>query len=115
MSIDIVSIVLGLGGFITALTAIITALKKVLKIWLDKNVNNKMEETNKNINNKIDTLDVLICKLHIIDFLSDIENGVQKDDEQIRLAYEMYDHYTNDLKQNSYVHAKWEKVMNNRF
>lgn len=100
MSIDIVSIVLSIGGFITALTAIITALKKVLQLWLDNNVNKK-----------IDDLDVLICKLHIIDFLSDIENGVEKDDEQIRLAYDMYDHYTNDLKQNSYVHAKWEKVM----
>ena len=49
MSIDIVSIVLSIGGFVTALTAIITALKKVLQIWLDKN-----------INKKIDTLDVLI-------------------------------------------------------
>ena len=103
MSIDIVSIVLSIGGFVTALTAIITALKKVLKLWLDNNVNNK-----------IDKLDILICKLHIIDFLSDIENGVEKDDEQIRLAHEMYDHYTNDLKQNSYVHDKWNKDMNNR-
>ena len=101
MSIDIVSVVLGLGAFITALTAIITALKKVLKLWLDNNVNKK-----------IDTLDILICKLHIIDFLSDVENGVEKDDEQIRLAYEMYDHYTNVLKQNSYVHDKWERIMN---
>ena len=103
MSIDIVSIVLSVGGFITALTAIITALKKVLKLWLDNNVNKK-----------IDTLDVLICKLHIIDFLSDIENGVEKDDEQIRLAHEMYDHYTKDLKKNSYVHDKWNRVMNNK-
>lgn len=103
MSIDIVSIVLGLGAFITALTGIITALKKVLQIWLDNNVNSK-----------IDKLDILICKLHIIDFLSDVENGVEKDDEQIRLAHEMYDHYSKDLKQNSYVHDKWNKVMNNR-
>lgn len=103
MSIDIVSIVLSIGGFVTALTAIITALKKVLQIWL-----------NNNINKKIDTLDVLICKLHIIDFLSDVENGVEKDDEQIKLAYEMYDHYSKDLKQNSYVHDKWNKVMNNK-
>lgn len=100
MSIDIVSIVLGLGAFITALTGIITALKKVLQIWLDNNVNSK-----------IDKLDILICKLHIIDFLSDVENGVEKDDEQIRLAHEMYDHYSKDLKQNSYVHDKWNKVM----
>lgn len=103
MSIDIVNIVLGLGAFVTALTGIITALKKVLKIWLDNN-----------INNKIDKLDILICKLHIIDFLSDFESGVEKDDEQIRLAHEMYDHYTDDLKQNSYVHDKWNKVMNKK-
>lgn len=103
MSIDIVNIIIGLGAFITALTGIITALKKVLKIWLDNNVNNK-----------IDKLDILICKLHIIDFLSDVENGVEKDDEQIRLAHEMYDHYTDDLKQNSYVHDKWNKVINKK-
>lgn len=103
MSVDIVSIVLSIGGFVTALTAIITALKKVLQIWL-----------NNNINKKIDTLDILICKLHIIDFLSDVENGVKKDDEQIKLAYEMYDHYSKDLKQNSYVHDKWNKVMNSK-
>ena len=103
MSVDIVSIVLSIGGFVTALTAIITALKKVLQIWL-----------NNNINKKIDTLDILICKLHIIDFLSDVENGVEKDDEQIKLAYEMYDHYSKDLKQNSYVHDKWNKVMNRK-
>ena len=103
MSIDIVNIVLGLGAFITALTGIITPLKKVLQLWLDKNVDKK-----------IDALDILLCKIHIIDFLADIENGVEKDDEQIRLAHEMYDHYTNDLKQNSYVHDKWNKVMNNK-
>lgn len=103
MSVNIVSIVLSIGGFVTALTAIITALKKVLQIWL-----------NNNINKKIDTLDILICKLHIIDFLSDVENGVKKDDEQIKLAYEMYDHYSKDLKQNSYVHDKWNKVMNSK-
>lgn len=103
MSANIVNIVISIGAFVTALTAIITALKKVLSAWLDKN-----------INKKIDTLDVLICKLHIIDFLSDIENGVEKDDEQIKLAYEMYDHYTKDLKQNSYVHDKWDKVMNKK-
>ena len=103
MSVDIVSIVLSIGGFVTALTAIITALKKVLQIWL-----------NNNINNKINTLDILICKLHIIDFLSDVENGIEKDDEQIKLAYEMYDHYSKDLKQNSYVHDKWNNVMNSK-
>lgn len=97
---DVLNIIITAGAFITALTAIITVLKKALKVWLDQN-----------INKKVDSLDVLICKLHIIDFLSDIENGVEKDDEQIRLAYEMYDHYTEDLKQNSYVHDKWNKVM----
>lgn len=112
MSIDIVSIVLYIGGFITALTAIITALKKVLQIWLDNNVNNKFNNMNNDIKEKVETLDILICKLHIVDFLSDIENGVSKDDEQIKLAYEMYDHYSKDLKQNSYVHDKWNKVMN---
>ena len=59
--------------------------------------------------NQINSFDVLFCKTYLTDFLSDIENGVQKDEEQYKVAYEVYDHYTNDLKKNSYIHSKWER------
>lgn len=61
---------------------------------------------------KLDKMDKRQCRAFLINFLSDIENGVEKDEVQIKFAYEIYDHYTNDLHCNSYVHDKWERVMN---
>ena len=37
--------------------------------------------------------------------------GVEKDEVQIKRAYEVYEHYTKDLHKNSYIHDKWEKLM----
>ena len=33
------------------------------------------------------------------------------DEVEKERAYEIYDHYTNDLKQNSYIHKRWEELM----
>ena len=96
---QITSIIILIASFITAVTTIIVAIQKILK------------KTFEPINNKIDKLDLGQARNYLVDFLADIENGVQKDECQIERAYELYDHYTNDLHGNSYIHAKWEKVM----
>lgn len=67
-----------------------------------------------NINRNIDKNSLINCRTDIINFLSDLENGVPKDKEQIHNAYERFDYYTNRLHGNSYVHDKWVKVMQNR-
>ena len=46
-----------------------------------------------------------------VDFNVQIENGKILDQVEIERAYEIYDHYTNDLKQNSYIHKRWEELM----
>lgn len=96
---DIVNIIILIASFVTAVTTIIVAIKKIL---------NKMFEP---INKKIDNLDLGQARNYLVDFLADIENGEQKDECQIERAYELYDHYTHDLGGNSYIHNKWEKVM----
>ena len=60
---------------------------------------------------KIDKIDENQCRNFLVDFLADIENDVEKDEVQIKRAYEVYEHYTNDLHKNSYIHDKWEKLM----
>lgn len=65
------------------------------------------------ITNSVTSIDKRNCRRHLIDFLHDVENGEEKDDVQIKLAYEIYDYYTNVLHENSYIHDKWEKVMLN--
>ena len=58
-------------------------------------------------------LDVRDCRVFLVDFLCDLEHGVEKDETQWQLAHEIYDHYTDDLDENSYIHDKWERVVNN--
>ncbi len=99
---NIVNVIILISTFITAVTTIIVAIKKTLK---------KMFEP---INTKIDNIDLEQARNYLVDFLADIENGVQKDECQIERAYELYDHYTKDLHGNSYIHAKWGKVMEER-
>lgn len=80
---------------------------KYLKNEIDKSINKTLEP----INQKIDKLDINQCRNYLVDFLTDIENGIEKDDIQVKRAYEIYDHYKNDLKGNSYIHDKWIKLM----
>ncbi len=94
-----------------------------------KKVNNKIEEVNKNVddvkndmftkmddaykqmNAKIDFLEINQCKDVIIDFISDIESGKNVSFKEER-AYEAYDKYTNTYHQNSYIHKMWEDNVN---
>lgn len=99
---NIVNVIILISTFITAVTTIIVAIQKILK------------KTFEPINTKIDNIDLGQARNYLVDFLADIENGVQKDECQIERAYELYDHYTKDLHGNSYIHAKWGKVMEER-
>jgi len=87
-------------AFVGTISTIIIALKKIISTQL------------KPLNDKIDKLDISQCRNFLVDFLTDIEKGIEKDEVQVKRAYEIYDHYNNDLKCNSYIHDKWIKVMN---
>ena len=99
---NIANTIILIASFLTAVSTILLAMHKILK---------KMFEP---INSKIDGLDLSQARNYLVDFLADIENGEKKDECQIERAYELYDHYTKDLHGNSYIHAKWEKVMKGR-
>lgn len=96
---NIVNIIILIASLITAVTTIIVAIQKILK---------KMFAP---INKKIDNLDIGQARNYLVNFLADVENGEKKDECQIERAYELYDHYTKDLHGNSYIHSKWQKVM----
>ena len=92
-----------LAGVITSGGVIIhfmqKSLKKVLKNELDP------------ISSQIKDLDVSQCKNFLVRFLADVEQGNELDKVEIERAYEIYDHYSNDLKQNSYIHNRWESLL----
>lgn len=67
----------------------------------------KMNEAYRQINEKIDSLEINQCKDVIIDFISDVKSGKNVSPKEER-AYEAYDKYSNVYHQNSYIHKLWE-------
>lgn len=91
----------------------------IINTIISKKTNKKVDNI-ENLNKKIDemreeskkdmiehTLDA--DKTYLINFLSDLENGIKKTDVQIKRAYEIYERYCKNGG-NSYVHDKWEEV-----
>ena len=74
-------------------------------------MSDKMEKNYKQLNNKIDSLEINQCKDAIIDFISDVKSGKNVSSKEER-AYEAYDKYTNVYHQNSYIHKLWEENVN---
>ena len=76
--------------------------------WLDKRLKSILEP----MKSQIHKMDVKECRRFLIDFLVDVEHGIEKDEVQWKFAHDVYDHYINELKENSYVKDKWERVVN---
>ncbi len=87
--------------FITEFVGIIVTIL----IGSKRIINKQLEPVTK----KIDKIDENQCRNFLVNFLADVEKGIEKDDVQIKRAYEVYEHYTKDLHKNSYIHDKWEK------
>ena len=99
-----------IAGIITSGGVIIALMQKVLK----KTIKNELEPMSiqiEKISEDVKTLDTNQCKNFLVRFLSDVEQGNELDEVEKERAYEVYDHYTNDLKQNSYIHKRWNELM----
>lgn len=99
-----------IAGLITSVSIIILFLQKSLK----KVIKNELEPMSiqiEKINSNVNNLDVSQCKNFLVRFLADVEQGNKLDEVEKERAYEIYDHYTNDLKQNSYIHKRWEELV----
>lgn len=96
---DVMNIVILIGSVITAAGVIVSAVVKVIRDVMNP------------INKKLDCMDERQCKSFLVDFLNDIENGIEKDEVQYKLAHDIYDHYSKPeseggLNKNSYIHDK---------
>ena len=104
ITIGQISTFLGIiAGLIGSVGVIIAFLQKGLK----KTIKNELDPISQQINN----LDISQCKNYLVRFLADVEQGNELDEVERERAYEIYDHYTNDLKQNSYIHKRWNELM----
>jgi hypothetical protein len=106
-----ISAFLGLiAGIITSVGVIGVFINKNLKKML-KNELEPMFNQIDTIQNNINDLDISQCKNFLVRFLADIEQGNPIDEVEKERAYEIYDRYTNYLKQNSYIHKRWNELM----
>ena len=100
-----------LGEVLTALTFIVSFIGAIS--YLSNVLKKQVSKTLQPIQDSIKELDVSQCKNYLVRFLADIEQGNEIDEVERERAYEIYDHYTNDLKQNSYIHKRWSELMEN--
>lgn len=107
ITIGQISTFLGIiAGIITSTGVILAFIQKILK----KTIKNELNP----ISDNIKQLDINQCKNFLVRFLADVEQGNELDKVEMERAYEVYDHYTNDLKQNSYIHTRWNQLMNKK-
>lgn len=97
-------------GQISTILALIVGIIGSVK-YLSNELQKYLEKTLKPIETNIKGIDVSQCKNYLVRFLADVEQGNKLDEVEKERAYEIYDHYTNDLKQNSYIHKRWEELM----
>lgn len=109
-----------IAGIITVIVGVIEGIKYLVKDTrkiLTDEISRSIQPLTKRVDdlsNQINTLDIGQCKNFLVRFLADIEQGVELDKSEIERAYEIYDHYTNTLKQNSYIHQRWCQLMNSK-
>lgn len=70
-----------------------------------------VKESIEDTNSYVKKLDKNQCMNYLVEFIEDSKNGIPKDEIQKKRASEVYDHYTDDLHGNSYIHDGWEKYV----
>ena len=85
---------------------------------MEKRIMDEMKSSDTVINEKIDSLkddikilDVNQCKDVITSYISALEQNNHIDAIFEERAYEAMDRYTNVFHQNSYIHKRWEEVV----
>ena len=101
-----------INAFLGILAGIITS-GSIIIVFIQKSLKKLIKDELEPISTQIKNLDVSQCKNFLVGFLADVEQGNELDKVELERAYEIYDHYINDLKQNSYIHNRWVQLMEN--
>jgi len=91
----------------------VVILFKYIKKWLKEALKSEFDDIKEEINNlKSDISDIGIsdCKNFLVNCFAKLENNQLLDETELERFYEEYDIYTNKYHQNSYIHAKYEKL-----
>ena len=95
--------------FIVGLIGGVKYLKTEIKNFFDKLLDSKFQTTNSKIDNvakELRNLDVQTTRNFLVRYLADIERGQFIYDTEKEQFWKEYDHYIDDLKENSFI-KKW--------
>ena len=89
---------------------VLEKFSKMLAEILLVNFNEKIDKMTNDLKTEIKKVDESCSKNFLVQFLQRVEENEKIDEVEYERFYEVYDHYTNDLKLNSYIHRKVEKL-----
>ena len=93
-------------GIIVAICGGFGVLYAKLKKFLEKVITEQLEPFSKTLRK----IDKETCKNFIVRCIADVERGDSLSETEAQRFKEQYDHYINDLKENTYIKDKYEKL-----
>ncbi len=106
---QIVAILTFISVLIGSITTIITILKKFISKIL-KPIEKKIDDLQENSSKSRNAIELELVKIILVNFVNDVDQGIEKTQIQKQNAYELYDRYKT-LGGNSYVHDRWKKLI----
>lgn len=113
----IITTIVSIATLLNSILIIMTFIKQAKKP-VDDAIDKKFKEALQPLYEKLDDtstnikkLDKNQCMNYLVEFIEDSKNGIPKDEIQKKRASEVFDHYTQDLHGNSYIHDGWEKYV----
>lgn len=109
-------------GTFGATAGSLIAFVKVAISQINRDFSKKMDEKFENMNKQLKAIenqqyvrDVEHCRIELNSFLNKVKYHREEIDQQEwQLYYAIYDRYTNTLHQNSYIHNKWERIVDGK-
>lgn len=110
-----------LGTFVATAGSLI-AFVKIAISQMNRDFSKKMDERFKEMHKRLEAIeerqcvrDIEHCRIELNSFLNKVKYHREEIDQQEwQLYYAIYDRYTNTLHQNSYIHNKWERIVDGK-
>ena len=110
-----------LGAFVATSGSLI-AFVKIAISQMNRDFSKKMDERFEEIHKRLEAIeerqcvrDIEHCRIELNSFLNKVKYHREEIDQQEwQLYYAIYDRYTNILHQNSYIHNKWERIVDGK-
>ena len=110
-----------LGTFV-ATAGSLMAFVKIAISQMNRDFSKKMDERFEEMHKRLEAIenrqcvrDIEHCRIELNSFLNKVKYHREEIDQQEwQLYYAIYDRYTNTLHQNSYIHNKWERIVDGK-